>query len=86
MEDRLKRREVELQRIIREKRIENDYDMAMVINKLIQDPLPTDDDLKSLVLKYHLTAHQRNIRVISLDGGGNLTEIMVSSIQIVFLL
>ena len=34
------------------------------------------DQLNSLIAGYHLQASQRNIRVLSLDGGGKINEII----------
>lgn len=70
-EARKKRREKEFERIVEEKTISNDYDMSVVLNKLALDsPLLDDKTKDALVINYYLNATKRNIRVISLDGGG----------------
>jgi predicted acylesterase/phospholipase RssA len=78
MQDRLKRRQKEYERIVNEKQIENDYEMSVVIDKLKHDSPSTDNQVNSLVVKYYLKANQRNIRVLSLDGGGKRTKIMMN--------
>ena len=61
---RINRRQKEYERIVSEKKIENDYDMAVVMDKL------ADNQVNSLVLDYYHKANQRDIRILSLDGGG----------------
>jgi hypothetical protein len=51
-------------------KIENDYDMAVVLKELAAGSSSNDSHVQSLVVDYFLRANQRNIRVLSLDGGG----------------
>ncbi|UJR18089.1 hypothetical protein I4U23_004989 [Adineta vaga] len=73
---RNKIREEHLKRIEKEKKICNDYDMSIVMDQLekMKNLSSTKDiewhGLDSLLARYHLEAHERNIRVLSLDGGG----------------
>ena len=67
------RSEAEYQRILKQKRIENDYEMAIVMNMLQQkqNPISTESsDVHSMISGYHIQASQTNIRILSLDGGG----------------
>jgi hypothetical protein len=75
---RKQRRKEEYEHIIAEKRIGNDYDMAVVMEQLIDDgPISKDDQVNSLVVNYYLKANQRNIRVLSLDGGGEIAVVIL---------
>ncbi|CAF1436606.1 unnamed protein product [Adineta ricciae] len=75
---RNKIREEHLNRIQKEKKISNDYDMSIVMDELEKlkktSSLSSKDiewhGLDSLLARYHLEAHERNIRILSLDGGG----------------
>lgn len=74
-EARRTRREKEYERIVEEKAIQNDYDMSVVVHKLaLATPLIKTDQEDSLIVNYHLRANQRNIRVLSLDGGGKIRK------------
>ena len=65
-------REMEYQRILRDGRITNDYDMFVVINTLIEHSPLADNPINSLIVKYHLKANGRKINILSLDGGGKI--------------
>jgi len=69
---RKQRRREEYERIVAEKCIQNDYDMSVVMEKLIDDgSIKTNDEsVNSLIVNYYLKANRRNISVLSLDGGG----------------
>ena len=79
-----KRREMEYQRIVGHGKIENDFEMFMIMNKLKKEAPANDDPVNSLIVKYHLRANQRNIHVISLDGGGKTTRIRINHIDVSF--
>ncbi|CAM2713901.1 unnamed protein product [Rotaria socialis] len=77
VEARRKRGEQILTRVLKDEEIQDDYDMAALMEHLKkQDELSlfSKDDkvsqLNSIILKYNLKASQRRIRVLSLDGGG----------------
>lgn len=76
-EARLARRAAEYQRILQEGRICNDYDMYIVMKTLFRDPPPVENQISSLILQYHLTANERKINILSLDGGGKANEIRI---------
>jgi hypothetical protein len=70
-----------IERILHDKRIGNDYDITIVMDQLerlnsipsLTTPEPEQSErhkLHSLLARYQLEAHERNIRVLSLDGGG----------------
>lgn len=81
---RKQRRKEEYERIVAEKRIGNDFDMAVIMEKLIDDGSFTkDDQVNSLVVNYYLKANQRNIRVLSLDGGGE-TIVLILKFDLLF--
>jgi len=76
---RLKRRQKEYEHILEENKIQNDYEMSVVMDKLKQTALESssssstpsqDNQVNSIIVRYYLKATQRNIRVLSLDGGG----------------
>ena len=79
-----KRREAEYQRIVQQKKINNDYEMFMIMNKLVKDAPSKDDPVNSLIVQYHLRANQRNIRVLCLDGGGKIIGILINTIACLF--
>ena len=68
------RRQTEYERIVVDAKIENDFEMFMIMNKLKKNPLAVDDLANSLIVQYYLRANQRNIHVLSLDGGGKTTH------------
>lgn len=89
-EVRSKKRKQELERIRKEKKIGNDYDISIVMDELEQlkcvsslaTPAPASaseedrrHELHSLIARYHLEGHERNIRVLSLDGGGTMNDV-----------
>ncbi len=78
---RLNRRQKEYERIVDENTIENDYDMAVVMDKLVHDLPSTDNQVNSLVVNYYQKASQRNIHILSLDGGGKKRKIMMNWID-----
>ncbi|CAF0890808.1 unnamed protein product [Didymodactylos carnosus] len=71
-------REKEFSRIMNENIIRNDYDMSVVIATLkemgnrSQSPSEQQErqQLASMIVDYHTQGYGRNIRVLSLDGGG----------------
>ncbi len=67
---RLQRREEEYERITHEKKILNDYDMSVVMDRLAHESSSNDNPLTSLIVGYYSKANQRNIHVLCLDGGG----------------
>jgi predicted RNA-binding Zn-ribbon protein involved in translation (DUF1610 family) len=70
---RNKRRDKEYERILHDKTIHNDYDMSVVMDKLKRTTLSSTSDgnhIQSIIMDYNLRASKRNIRVLSLDGGG----------------
>jgi hypothetical protein len=78
---REQRKQEQFERIIKKKQIGNDYDMDNVINKLVQDSSSTENQMYPLVVNYYLKANQRNIRILSLDGGGKISQITVNGID-----
>jgi len=75
-ETRKNRRQREFERILNDKKIQNDFDLAVVMAKL-QDPKfglsassTQDNEVTSIVLEYNLKAARRKLHVLSLDGGG----------------
>ena len=63
--------------IIDAKKIQNDYEMSIVMNILqkkwaASEVLPSE--LSSMILEYHMQAYDTNVRVLSLDGGGKIIE------------
>ncbi|CAF4030972.1 unnamed protein product [Rotaria magnacalcarata] len=77
VEARRKRREHILTRVLKDDEIQDDYDMAALMEELKKKEelslFSKDDEvsqLNSIILKYNLKASQRRIRVLSLDGGG----------------
>ncbi|CAF1143703.1 unnamed protein product [Didymodactylos carnosus] len=68
----------EFSRIMNENKIRNDYDMSVVTAILkekrnrSQSPIEQQEQqqLSSMIIDYHTQGHGRNIRVLSLDGGG----------------
>jgi hypothetical protein len=75
-ETRKNRRQREFERILKDKKIQNDFDLAVVMAKL-QDPKfglsassTQDNEVTSIVLEYNLKAARRKLHVLSLDGGG----------------
>lgn len=73
-----KRREAEYQRIVHQKKINNDEEMSIIMNKLIKHPPSKDDPVNSLIVQYHLTANERKIHILSLDGGGKTTDVLIN--------
>ncbi|CAF1126473.1 unnamed protein product, partial [Rotaria sordida] len=77
-EARKKIKQMKYEQIQKEKKIENDYELYIVTEKLKQlgnesstSSQETElNQLNSLIAGYHLQSFQRNIRVLSLDGGG----------------
>ena len=74
----LETRKQEFDRIMNEKTIRNDYDMSIVLNilkKMRKGSLPKYEEeqerqLNSMIIEYYRQADDKNIRVLSLDGGG----------------
>ncbi|CAF3104225.1 unnamed protein product [Rotaria sp. Silwood2] len=77
-EARKKIKQIKYEQIQKEKKIENDYEVYVVTERLKQlanESSTTSQEtelnqLNSLIAGYHLQSFQRNIRVLSLDGGG----------------
>ncbi|CAF1219562.1 unnamed protein product [Rotaria sp. Silwood1] len=77
-EARKKIKQKKYEQIQKEKKIENDYEVYIVTERLKQlanelstTPQETElNQLNALIAGYHLQSFQRNIRVLSLDGGG----------------
>lgn len=77
-----------LDRIMKNNKIENDNDMSIVISILaaIGNPsssMPETVDvpkLNSMVAQYYINAFKRNIHILSLDGGGKMTDVLLSYI------
>ncbi|UJR18475.1 hypothetical protein I4U23_005381 [Adineta vaga] len=75
-----KRTEEEFNRIINQKEIQSDYEMSIVMgmvnkkeNTLLSSSVYEEtqsSNLNSMIAKYHTQAYRRDIRVLSLDGGG----------------
>lgn len=77
MQARRERGETILTRVLNDEEIQDDYDMAALMDQLKkkdESSLFSKDDkvsqLNSIIVKYNLKASQRRIRVLSLDGGG----------------
>ncbi|CAF3348255.1 unnamed protein product [Rotaria socialis] len=77
-EARQRVRQSKYEQIHTEKKIQNDYDLFIVMEKLKKlenqsSTMPDETELNqinSLIAQYHLQSLQRNINVLSLDGGG----------------
>jgi len=75
---RIQRRRKQYERILNEKKIENDYDLAVVMDILKQTKLDLSspssssesNQINSIIIDYNLKASRREIHVLSLDGGG----------------
>jgi hypothetical protein len=86
---RNQRRQEEFDTILNTKKIQNDYDMAVVLDKLKEmTPSPsTNDDktsqLGSIIVDYFSRANRRNIHILSLDGGGLIKNIVHSFLYII---
>lgn len=74
------RREKTVDHILNKERIEDDYDLSVVMNKLSEASHQTlqvskEDrlsSLNSLVTNYQVKGSKRNVRVLCLDGGGKI--------------
>ena len=72
----------EFNRIMKDKRILDDYDMSVVtamLNEMRNRPItPSEQEqqkqLGSMIVEYHTQAHKRTVRILSLDGGGEIID------------
>ena len=74
---RSERRAREYERILREAKISNDYEMFIVMKTLLKNHPPADNRINSLIVQYHLTANERKINILSLDGGGKTADSLI---------
>jgi len=90
-EDRVGLREKELDRMQEKKKIENDYDISIVMSKLKQirnasssttSEKEQELHFNAMIAEYYMKAFERNIRVLCLDGGGKMTDILFSYVFI----
>ena len=71
------RMENAFQRVMDAKKIENDYDMSIVVHILEKKRAASEvppPELSSMILEYHTQGCETNVRVLSLDGGGKMIQ------------
>ena len=74
----------EFNRIMENKRILDDYEMSVVTAMLYEmrhRPVSTSEraqqeQLGSMIVEYHTQAYKRTVRILSLDGGGEINDFL----------